>query len=341
MAGTRSPFSPWPVRCIAAGLVSTLCCIAGAASAAQAGAPWQPSRNIEFIIPGGAGGGQDRTGRVIMDILGGKGFVKTSMSLVNRPGGGGNIAYTYLNQFTGDAHYLATATPSLLTNNILGLSLINYTHFTPLAVMYGEFIGFAVKADGPFKSGKDVITRMRSAPESVTFAFGTAIGNANHIGIALALRAAGIDPAKMKVVVYKASIDATTALMGGHVDVVATPTSTYLPVIDSGKIRVAAVAAPQRVEGRFSDVPTWREQGVDAVMPSYRMFIGPNGLSPQQVRFWDGALGALSKTAEWKKELDANGWRSEYLNHAASRKYLDERYEEYRKILAELKLARR
>jgi tripartite-type tricarboxylate transporter receptor subunit TctC len=36
-------------------------------------------------------------------------------------------------------------------------------------------------------------------------------------------KAAGVDPRKLKVVLFKASIDATTALMGGHVDVVATP----------------------------------------------------------------------------------------------------------------------
>lgn len=311
-----------------------------AAHAAPADA-WQPTKNIEIIIPGGAGGGQDRTGRVIMDILQAKGLVKASMSLANRPGGGGNLAYTYLNQFNGDAHYLATATASLLTNNILGLSLINYTHFTPVSVLYGEYIGFAVKSDGPFKTGKDIIAKMKSAPESVTFAFGTAIGNANHIAIALALKAAGIDAARMKTVVYKASIEATTALMGGHVDVVATPSSTYAPVMDSGKIRVVAISAPQRIGGQFSSVPTWREQGVDTVMPSFRMFIGARGWTPQQVRFWDAALGALAKSPEWKKELDANEWRDQYLNSADSRKYLEARYNEYHKALTELKLAKR
>lgn len=327
-------------RVVAAMLVLAGIATAGAAHAAPS-LPWQPTKAVEFITPGGAGGGQDRTARVIMDVLSSRGLVKTPMSLVNRTGGGGNLAYIYLNQFTGDAHYLATATASLLTNNVLGLSLINYTHFTPLSVLYGEFIGFAVKSDGPFKTGKDIIARMRSAPESVTFAFGTAIGNANHIAIALVLRAAGIDPTRMKVVVYKASIDATTALMGGHVDVVATPTSTYLPVLDSGKIRVAAVAAPQRVSGRFGDVPTWREQGVDVVMPSFRMFIGPNALTPQQVQFWDHAFATLAKSEEWKKELAANEWRDQYMNSASSRRFLDARYDEYRKILTELKLARR
>jgi putative tricarboxylic transport membrane protein len=313
--------------------------VAAGAATAQTVPAWKPQKNVEIIIPGGIGGGQDRTARIMQKIMQ-EGLVPTSVTVLNKPGGGGNIAYTYLNQFIGDGHYLATATPTLLTNNILGVSPLNYTHFTPVSVLYGEYIGFATKADGPFKSGKDLIARVKSAPDSVTFAFGTSRGNANHIGIALVLKAAGIDPARIKVVVYKASIEATTALMGGHVDVVATPMSTYLPVLESGKLRIIAIAAPSRVGGKFSDVPTWKEQGYDAVMPSYRMFIAARGLDAQQRRYWDGVFARLAKSEAWQKELAANEWQSSYMNSADSLKYLAARYAEYKKILIELKLAK-
>jgi putative tricarboxylic transport membrane protein len=313
--------------------------VAAGAATAQTVPAWKPQKNVEIIIPGGIGGGQDRTARIMQKIMQ-EGLVPTSVTVLNKPGGGGNIAYTYLNQFIGDGHYLATATPTLLTNNILGVSPLNYTHFTPVSVLYGEYIGFATKADGPFKSGKDLIARVKSAPDSVTFAFGTSRGNANHIGIALVLKAAGIDPARIKVVVYKASIEATTALMGGHVDVVATPMSTYLPVLESGKLRIIAIAAPSRVGGKFSDVATWKEQGYDAVMPSYRMFIAARGLDAQQRRYWDGVFARLAKSEAWQKELAANEWQSSYMNSADSLKYLAARYAEYKKILIELKLAK-
>jgi putative tricarboxylic transport membrane protein len=307
---------------------------------ARAAAPaWQPTRNVEIVIPGGTGGGQDRTARILQDIMQ-KGLVPTSVTVVNRPGGGGNIAYTYLNQFAGDGHYLATATATLLTNNILGVSPLNYTHFTPVSVLYGEYVGFATRADGPYKSGKDIIARLKSAPDSVTFAFGTSRGNANHIGVALAAKAAGVDPAALKVVIYKASIEATTALMGGHVDVVATPMSTYIPVLETGKIRIVAIAAPRRVGGRYADVPTWKEQGYDAVMPSYRMFIAARGLDAAQRRYWDGVFARLAKSDAWQKELAANEWQGSYMNSADSVKYLEARYAEYKRILTELKLAK-
>src|SRR5690349_39242 len=90
-----------------------------AAATVQAAAPaWQPQKNVEIIIPGGVGGGQDRTARIMQKIMQ-EGLVPVSVTVINKPGGGGNIAYTYLNQFMGDGHYLATATATLLTNNIL------------------------------------------------------------------------------------------------------------------------------------------------------------------------------------------------------------------------------
>jgi len=320
---------------------ATLACCAGALWAAGAAAQsWKPERNVELIIPGGAGGGQDRTARIMQKIMQ-DGLVPTTVTVVNRPGGGSNLAYVHLNQFAGDGHYLASATATLLTNHILGASPLNYTHFTPVSVLYGEYIGFAVTAAGPFKTGRDIIERMKTAPDSISFAFGTSVGNANHIGIALALKAAGIDAARMKTVIFKASIEAASALMGGHVDVVATPMSTFLPVLDTGKLRIVAIAAPQRVGGKFANVPTWKEQGYNAVMPSFRMFIGAKGLDTRQLRYWDGVFAKLAASNEWKKELAANEWQSSYMNSADSLSYLDSQAQSYRNILTELGLARK
>jgi len=321
--------------------IALLLFTAAAAFGAHAAVPaWKPDKPVELIVPDSPGGGQDRTVRVAQKILSDNGLVTTPINIVNKPGGGGNLAYGYLSQFAGDGHYLAIATATMLTNHVLGLSQYHYADLTPAAILYGEYIGFAANADGPIKSGKDMIERLKKNPESVTFAFGTSRGNANHIAISLVAKAAGVDPRKLKVVLFKASIDATTALMGGHVDVVATPTSTYAPVMGTGKIRLIGISGPQRIGGQFANVPTWREQGANAVVSGYRMLIGPKGMTPAHVAFWDYALQRMSQTEAWKKELDANEWQSTYMNSADSRKYLDARYEEYRNVLVELGLAK-
>ena len=296
---------------------------------------WKPDKAVELIVPDSPGGGQDRTVRVLQKLLQDGGWVATPINVINKPGGSGNIAYAYLAQFAGDGHYLAIATATMLTNHALGLSPYGYSDFTPVAILYGESIGFAVNAEGPLKTGRDVIERLKKDPESVSFAFGTSRGNANHIAIALVARAAGVDPRKLKIVIYKASIDATTALMGGHVDVVATPTSTYAPVLGTGKIRIIGITAPNRIGGQFANAPTWREQGANAVVSGYRMLVAPKGLTPAQTAFWDDALRRATQTDGWKKELEANDWQDQFMMSADSRKYLDGRNDEYRRILSE------
>src|SRR5687768_6924400 len=96
----------------------------GAAHAGESS--WKPERTVEFIIPATAGGGQDRTARIIQKILQDERSVPTPINIVNKGGGGGNIAYAYLQQFKGDGHYVATASPTLITNHILGTSPISY-----------------------------------------------------------------------------------------------------------------------------------------------------------------------------------------------------------------------
>ena len=322
----------------------TLCTLAfgiawtGAGLAATSA--WKPERAVEFIIPASAGGGQDRTARVIQKVLQEEGAVATPINIVNKGGGGGNIAYGYLQQFKADGHYLATGSPTLITNYILGTSPVNYTDFTPVAVLYSEYVGFAVTADGPIKSGADLIDRLKKNPEAVTFAFGTSRGNANHIAVAQVAKAAGVDVKRLKVVIFKSSIDAATALMGGHVDAVATPTSTYVPVLASGKLRLVGIASPTRQGGVFAKVPTWKEQGMDVNAPSYRMLVGPRDMTPAQLAFWDQALGRLVKSAEWKKELEQNDWDESYLGSARSRAFLDEQAQGYRAALIELGLVK-
>jgi putative tricarboxylic transport membrane protein len=324
-------------------VIRSVLCVAAAMAAfhACAAAPsWKPEKPVELIVPDSPGGGQDRTVRVLQKILQDNKLISTPINVVNKPGGSGNLAYAHLNQFSGDGHYLAIATATMLTNHALGLSPYGYSDFTPIAILYGESIGFAVNAESTIRTGRDLVERLKKNPEGVSFAFGTSRGNANHIAIALVAKAAGVDPRKLKVVIYKASIDATTALMGGHVDVVATPASTYAPVLGTGKLRIIGITAPQRIGGQFASAPTWKEQGVNAVLSGYRMLIAPKGLGAAQIAFWDDALRRATQTEAWKKELEANDWQSQYMSSAESRKYLEQRDDEYRRVLADIGLSK-
>jgi len=90
-----------------------------AASASALAQAWSPQRNIEIVVGSAPGGSNDRTARQVERILTENKLVNVTLTVVNRSGGGGNLAYTYVNQRAGDAHYLLIGTPALLTNHIM------------------------------------------------------------------------------------------------------------------------------------------------------------------------------------------------------------------------------
>ena len=122
---------------------------------------------------------------------------------------------------------------------------------------------------------------------------------------------------KIKVVVVASGGEALTALLGGHVDMVPSSVANLAAPMKDGRIRIVAVAAPRRVPGAFADIPTWKEQGIDAVTGYWRGVVGPAAMPAPQVAYWDDVFARLVKTDEWKKELDRTATENEYINSGA------------------------
>jgi putative tricarboxylic transport membrane protein len=122
----------------------------------------------------------------------------------------------------------------------------------------------------------------------------------------------GVDPKKIKYVSYDGGGEALTALLGGNADVIGTDASSLDQYLKAGKIKVLAVAAPNRLGGNFKDVPTMKEQGIDAEFAIWRGIFGPKDMSADAKSYWDAALKKLSDSEEWKKNLQANNWESDY-----------------------------
>lgn len=301
---------------------------------------WKPEKAIEIIIGTAAGGPQDRTGRMVQKVLQDGKLLSTPINVVNKPGGGGTIGLAYLNQHQGDGHFLMINAISLLTNSITGKSKLAHTDFTPIAIMGIEYVGVSVRADSPLKSGKDLVERLKKDPGSLSIAIGTALGNATHISLALAMKAAGVDIRKLRTVVFSSGSESLTALLGGHVDVAASAPSGVLPHIKSGKLRMLAIGAPRRAGGDLAAVPTWKELGVNTEFELWRGLAGPKGMSSAQVRFWDDALAKVVQTDEWKKELDKYQMENIYKNSAETAKHWQAEYDEVKAVLTELGLAK-
>jgi putative tricarboxylic transport membrane protein len=323
------------------GALRRLACALGAmlVCAAAPAADWRPERPIEVIVGTPPGGPLDATARLLQKLLENRN-VGVPVTVMNKPGGGHAIAMSYLNQRPGDGHYISMALTNLVTNRIIGSHPLTYSDVTPLALLSSEYIGMSVKTDSPVKDGVDLIVRLRANPEALTFAI-TNRASGNHIAAGRVLKAAGVDLRKIKFVSFKGAAETTTAVLGGHVDVaMATPTSAWRHV-QAGTLRMLAVSAPKRIGGEVAGVPTWRELGIDAVSPNWRAVVGPKGLSPAQIAYWDQALAAMVKTPEWQQAVQKNQWQDEYLNSAATLRFLQDEYRHLEALLAELGDARK
>lgn len=315
---------------IASASVSTL-------AVAQA---WRPEKNIEIILGVGPGGGVDTAARLIVKLWQDAGLIKVPVTVVNRDGGGGAVAWAYVAQRTADPHVITFITPALVTNHIGGRSPLFHADFSPIAHLGSEYLVFAVKSDSAIKSGKDLAERLKKDTSALSVAVGSTLGGVLHLSMAQVIKAAGGDPKKLKAVVFKSSAESVTALLGGHVDAMVNIPLNVLQHVKSGAINLVAVAAPERLGGVFADVPTWREQGINVVGSNWRGVVGPKGLSAPQVAFWVEFFEMAVRTPEWKKELERTQYVGNFLPGASHRKFLESQAQELRPVMTELGLAK-
>ena len=308
-------------------------------TAAAADSGWKPERSIEIIATNAPGGGSDRIIRIMAKAMQQRKELTVPIAIVNKPGGGGSVSYAYLNQHPGDGHFVVLGSKAILTNNIVGRGP-SYTDFTPVAHLFNEYVSVTVRPDSPLKSGKELIERLKQDPAALSIGIATSLGGANHQAVAAALNAAGVDIRKMRTVIFPSGGAASTAMMGGHVDVVPVSAAFAASMLRNKQVRLLAVAAPKRFPGVLADVPTWREQGYDAVVSNWRIVVGPRGMTPAQVAYWESALKRFGDSEEWRKELEENFWTHEFMGSRETSKFLEQENSQARAFLVELGLAK-
>lgn len=303
------------------------------------GQPWRPNKPIEIIVSSGAGGNSDKLARTIQRILQDEKIVATPLIVMNKTGGNQTLARVYLNQHPGDGHYVELSNPTLIANQLMGLTQQHYKDFTPIAVLLDEYTVFSVRADAPFKSGAELMRHLANQPDSLSIGL-TTRGGANHVSFMLAAKAAGVDIRRVKIVSFKSNGESITALLGGHIDLVASSASPALPHLQRGATRIVAISAPKRMGGVLADVPTWIEQKINAVNSNWRALVGPKNLQPAQVAYWEAAVSKLGESETWRNELAANFWELQPRTGRALQDFLAANYREHKEILAEIGLAK-
>jgi putative tricarboxylic transport membrane protein len=301
---------------------------------------WTPDRAVEIIVGTDPGSGFDRTARLLQKIWQTTHLVEQPVTVVNKAGGFGAVGWSYMNQRGKSGNMVAIMSPLLLSNKITGNMELSYRDVTPLALLEDEEIAFAVYTDSTIRTGKDFIAKLQHDPSSVSVGV-SGIGGQNHVALALVAQAAGgIDLAKLKVVSFAGSGDVTTSVIGGHVESTASPASTVAPQVQAGRMRGIGISSERRIGGVLADVPTWREQGVDAVFSNWRGVIAPKGMTPEQVQYWDGIFAKTVETPEWKEEIQRSQLSGHYLQSREAGAFLAAENEKLTGVMNKLGLSK-
>ena len=312
------------MKSVPAALLVIATALVSNASAQGAKKDWVPDSTIEIIAPASPGGGWDLTARAVQRTMTESKLVTKNIIVSNKPGGGGATGWTYLKGKEGNAHYLAANSSLILLNNLLGSSALTYKDFTPLAMLTTEWISVAVKADSPYKTGKDLLEALQKDPGLLTIGVGPSLGNNDHLSFIRVAQKFGVDTSKLKWVVFEgAGGDVVMNALGGHVGLITTALSETITQHKAGKLRILGITADKRVDV-LPDVPTWKEQGVDMVFPHWRGIMGPPGMTAEQIKFWDDAFAKMVQQPGFRKTIESLNGQVYYKNSTEFRKFLDE-----------------
>ena len=316
--------------CVGAAVIGGLHAPVGLAQA------WRPDKPVELVIPTAPGANNDRMIRIIQKIMQDQKLVSTPVVALNRAGGNQHLAFLYLVQKGTDPHALLLSNSTIFTNELSGVSPHPHTALTPVSLLVIESNAYTVHANSPMKSMRDLMERLAANPESVSFAM-PARGGVPHLTTAAAAKVSGIDPKRLKVVVFKTSGESITGLAGGHVDVMVSSLASVMPHAKAGTLRVLGISAKERRGGAAANVPTLREQGIatDGVA-SWRGMHGAKGLTAAQLGFWEETLVRAFDSADWKAFLEENDLAPQYLRSREFTKYLENEFAIIKSVMADV-----
>jgi len=262
---------------------------------------------IHFLIPGGAGGGWDGTARGTGEALTKAGLIG-SATYENMSGGGGGKAIGYLieNSMSNHGTLMVNSTP-IVIRSLTKVFPQNFRDLTLIAGTIGDYAALVVPANSPYKNFKDLVTAYKKNPEKVAIGGGSVPGSMDHLVPAMAFKAAGADPKKVKYIPFDAGGKAMAGLLSGEIDALSTGFSEAVSMANSGKVRIIAVTSEKRVDAA-PNAPTLIEQGYDVTFVNWRGFFAAPDLPSNMRKAYIEVLGKMYKTPEWETVRARNGW---------------------------------
>lgn len=268
-----------------------------------------PERPVTLIVPWGAGGGTDATGRMLGSLL--EKELGQPFNVVNRTGGSGVVGHSAIANAAPDGYTVGVITVEVGMMHWAGLTELNGEDYTPIALYNYDAAGLQVRADSPWETAADVLAAIKADPGKHKSS-GTGQGGIWHLAMAGMLNSAAISPDASPWVPSKGSAPGLQELVSGGVDVVTCSIVEAAALIDAGKVKSLAVMDSERV-GAFANVPTLKEAAdLDWQLSAWRGVAGPKGMPDDVVATLTAALENVWNSAEFQEFMKGRGFGLAY-----------------------------
>lgn len=290
-----------------------LAAMAGTAALAE-----YPERPIEMIVAYSAGGGTDTAARTLAPFIE-RYLDGATITVVNRPGAGGEIGFTALAQSEADGYTIGFInSPNLMTIPISREARYSLEDMQAIADVVYDPNTFAVLPNSEFTTLDELVAFARENPGVVTY--GTSgIGGDDHLAALTFSRMADIE---MTHVPFSGAANVRAAVLGGHVTMAVMNISEVAAYVDDGSMTALGQMSEKRWDGA-SSVPTFAEEGYDVVMGSDRGIAAPAGIPDEALTALQDAIAQTMQDPEFLEAAAEQNLSLNYLDAEAFEAHLE------------------
>ncbi|MDR7598354.1 MAG: tripartite tricarboxylate transporter substrate binding protein [Armatimonadota bacterium] len=286
-----------------------------AVSVAALGQSRYPTKPVVLVTHSSPGAGGDIFLRNLAKHL--EGIVPVPLVVENRPGGASARAVAYVATSPKDGYVLYGATPTMLQTPLLTKTQYSYLDLQPVANVFFDPMILYVRAESPWKSLKDVVDEAARRPGQIRFGAATP-GSVEHM---IAYHLMSVAKVKVQPVTFEGGGDLLVAVLGGHVDLGVGEYAEIASQVQAGKVRVLNSFTEQRIPG--TTIPTAKELGFPVVVEKFRGLLGPKGMDPEAVAFWERAVQQVLRKPSYQMYYRSVYQVPAYMDHVQYKLYLD------------------
>ncbi len=273
-----------------------------------------PSRPVTVVVPWGAGGGTDATGRMIAALL--EKRLGGSFNVVNRTGGSGVVGHSAIANAAPDGYTIGLVTVEITMMHHIGLTELTAADYTPLGLMNADSPGITVSSDSPYGDVESLAKAIAESEPGTFKASGTGQGGIWHLALIGWLLSMDLAPDHVTWVPSEGSAPAMQDLIAGGIDLVTVSLAETKAMVDAGRAKNLALMADARAASH-PDVPTVKEAGGKFSLSTWRGICGPKDMDPMAAEAISTALAEIAQDPEFVEFMNSRGFGITYLDPAA------------------------